>query len=207
MGDEKEATRYYRNAIFGSWDSDPARRRREVRLELCKFLLAHGETTDAKAELAALAADIPPDDVALHGQTGQLLSQAGAPAKALLEFESMLRTDPRQSEWLEEAGRTAYAAGDYAKAETYLARAVRENPSDGILSLHQTAREVLTSDPFQAGLTDQERAQRSEMHRPQHIGAYVCTAAFRSARPQQRSAGLQESHNPSHAKPGCRIAE
>ncbi len=161
MGDLDEAVRYFRAAIYGSWDKDPAQQRRTVRLELCEFLLAHDRIEDAQGELAALAADISPDDADLLEKTGRLLMKAGRPGRALVEFEAELRINPRQSQWLEDAGNAALAAGDYAKAETYLARAERENPSEEGAEMLATARDVLSGDPFQAGLSDEEQAGRT----------------------------------------------
>ena len=40
-GDVDQAIRYFRGAIFGSWEKDPAIQRRKIRLELCEFLLSH----------------------------------------------------------------------------------------------------------------------------------------------------------------------
>ena len=59
-----EAIRYYNNAIFGSWDSDPLNHRLEARLELCQFSLSKGERIQAESELIALVAIeriLPPD--------------------------------------------------------------------------------------------------------------------------------------------------
>ncbi|MBZ5642625.1 MAG: tetratricopeptide repeat protein [Acidobacteriia bacterium] len=161
IGDGDDAARYFQAAIYGSWETDPARQRRNVRLELCEFLLARNRTEDAQAELAALAADIPPGDAGLLEKTGRLLLQAGRPARALAEFEAELRINPRQGQWLEDAGNAAMAAGDYAKAETYLARAVREHSSEQAEQLLATARDVMSGDPFQPGLSDQEQARRT----------------------------------------------
>lgn len=161
MGDLDGAVRYFQAAIYGSWDKDPAQARRTVRLELCEFLLAHGRINDAQAELTALAADISPDDAPLLEKTGQLLMQAGQPERALVEFEAELRNNPRQAQWLEYAGDAALAAGDYAKAETYFARAVREDPSQESVEKLATVRDVLGDDPFQSGLSDDEQASRS----------------------------------------------
>jgi tetratricopeptide (TPR) repeat protein len=161
MGDWEQAVRYFQTAIYGSWDDDPAQQRIKVRLELFELLLGRGQTSQAQAELASLAADIPPEDATLHEQIGRLFLRAGQPSKALAEFDVALRSDPRQSRWLEEAGNAAFAAGDYAKAETYLARAARENPSDEDHELLRTVREVLDDDPLRAGLSNEERAQRS----------------------------------------------
>ena len=160
-GDADQAIRYFRGAIYGSWDNDPAQQRRNTRLELCKFLLALGRTNDARAEIAGLAADAPAEDAVLHEETGQLSLKASEPNRALAEFETALQSNPRQDHLLEDAGKAAYVVGDYAKAETYLVRSARENPSDEVLALLDTVREVLDGDPFLPGLSDQEQAQRS----------------------------------------------
>ncbi len=160
-GDADQAIRYFRSAIYGSWDKDPAKQRRNTRLELCEFLLQQGRISDAQAEIAGLAADTPEEDGALLEKTGQLFSQAGEPGRALSEFEEALRINPRQNQWLEEAGRAAFTAGDYTKAETFLARADRENPSAEITGLRNTVRDVLDDDPFLPGLSDRQQAERS----------------------------------------------
>ena len=161
VGDWDEAIRYFQAAIYGSWDKDPAQQRRNVRLELGEFFLAQGRMSDAQADLASLAADVPPDDVLSLDKTGRLLMKAGQPRRALVEFEAALHINPRQSQWLEDAGNAALAAGDYATAEAYLARAVRENPSEQDHELLATVRDVLGGDPFHSGLSDDEQANRS----------------------------------------------
>jgi tetratricopeptide (TPR) repeat protein len=161
MGDADEAIRYFRGSIYGSWEKDPAQQRRNTRLELCEFLVAQRRTRDAQAEIAGLAADTPADDGTLLDKTGQLFTQAGEPNRALAEFEAALRTSPRQNQWLEDAGRAAYATGDYAKAETYLARAIRETPSNEIVGLLGTVRDVQSGDPFLPGLSDKQQAERT----------------------------------------------
>jgi len=57
MGDAEQAIRYFQSAIYGSWEKDPARQRRNARLELYDYLVSQGRTGDAQAELAGLAAD------------------------------------------------------------------------------------------------------------------------------------------------------
>lgn len=97
----------------------------------------------------------------MHELTGQLFLRAADPARAVMEFETALRTNPKQSQWLEEAGKAAYAAGNYQKAETYLSKANRENPSDSTGELLETVRDVLRDDPYLSGLSDDEQARRS----------------------------------------------
>jgi hypothetical protein len=59
MGDPEQTIRYFRSAIYGSWEKDPAEQRRNTRLELYDYLVSQGRTIDAQAELAALTADTP----------------------------------------------------------------------------------------------------------------------------------------------------
>ena len=160
-GNIDDAVLRYRGAIYGSWEADPSRQRRNTRLELCEFLLANGRTSDAKTELAGLAADTPPDEAILHVQTGQLYLRVGDPAKAFAEFETALRTNPRQSQWLEDAGRAAYDEGDYQKAVTFLEKADRENPAPPIRELLETDMEFLRNDPYLPGLSDEEQSRRT----------------------------------------------
>lgn len=160
-GDVDQTIRYFRGAIFGSWEKEPAFQRRKVRLELCEFLLSHRRTEDAQAEIAGLAADTPAEDGALRAMNGRLFLRVGEPGRALSEFEAALRTNPRQSQWLADAGQIAFENGDYLKAETYFSRADRENPSDEIHASLKLVRDILGNDPFLAGLSDEEQARRS----------------------------------------------
>jgi len=158
--DVEDAIRYFRSAIYGSWEKDPTQQRQNTRLELCEFLISQGRSADAQAELAGLAADTPPEDAVLHVETGRLFLKTGEPGKALAEFEAALRINRRNSQWLELAGKASFATGDYPKAEAYLARAVREKPSEADEALLGTVRALLSNDPFRAGLSDDEQARR-----------------------------------------------
>jgi len=164
MGDLDQTTRYFQGAILGSWEKDPALHRRKARLELCEFLLAHRRTAEAQAEIAGLAADTPTGTPAENGvlreENGRLFLRAGKPAMALVEFEAALQIDPRQSQWLADAGQMAFEDGDYLKAEGYFSRADRENPSDEIQSSLLLVRQILGNDPFLAGLSEEEKVRR-----------------------------------------------
>ena len=161
MGDAEQAIRHYQAAIYGNWETAPSQQRRSTRLELCKFLLENGRLDDARAELAGLAADTPPEEAILHAQMGYLFLKATDPAQAVVEFEAALRSNPKQSQWLEDAGKAAYATGNYQKAETYLSQANRENPSRSIGELLETVRDILRNDPYLPGLSDEEQTRRS----------------------------------------------
>jgi len=160
-GEVDQAIRYFHGAIFGSWEKDPAIQRRNVRLELCEFLLSHRMTGEAQAEIAGLAGDTPAEDGELREENGRLFSRAGDPAKALSEFEAALHGNPRQGQWLAEAGQAAFDAGDFLKAETYFSGADRQKPSDEIHVSLLLVRDVLSNDPYMPGLSDDEQASRT----------------------------------------------
>jgi tetratricopeptide (TPR) repeat protein len=118
-------------------------------------------TDEAQAEIAGLAADTPLGDGTLREENGRLFLRVGEPAKALAEFEAAVQIDPRQGQWLVEAGQVAYENDDYLKAETYFSRAERVSPSNEIRSSLVMVRDVLGNDPFLPGLSDEEQARRS----------------------------------------------
>jgi predicted Zn-dependent protease len=68
-----EAIRYFHNAVYGVWESEPPARRRAARFELCEFLVRAGAKEEAQSELVALAADLPPD-TASHLRVARLFS-------------------------------------------------------------------------------------------------------------------------------------
>ncbi len=160
-GELDQAVRYFRGAISGSWEKDPAIQRRKVRLELCEFLLSHRMTNDAQTEIAGLAADTPAENGALREENGRLFLRVGQPGKALSEFEAALQINPRQSQWLRDAGQVAFEDGDYLKAERYFSTADRENPSEETNASLNLVQDVLGNDPYLAGLSGEEQARRS----------------------------------------------
>ena len=193
MGDVNRTVRHYREAINGSWESEPVRQRTSARLELCGFLLQNGRLNEARKELAVAAADAPQGEAILHEQIGRLFLKAGDPAKAVREFEAALQTNPRQSQWLEDAGKAAYEGGDYQKAETYLSKANRENLSNDIGELLSTVRAVLRGDPYLSGLSDEEQAHRSWRGFEQGLERLRSCVAIRRARSSSDSSGEFEN--------------
>jgi tetratricopeptide (TPR) repeat protein len=63
--DVTEALRFYHDALYAPWSPSDAEARRAVRLELIRFLMTHGQTARAWAEMLAAQADAP--DQAKHG--------------------------------------------------------------------------------------------------------------------------------------------
>jgi len=90
-GSESDAVRYYHGAIYGVWPREAEANRLNARLELCRFLIARGDTSIAEAELIALASEIPErNGASLHAQTGELFLRIGDASRALSEFHGAL---------------------------------------------------------------------------------------------------------------------
>jgi tetratricopeptide (TPR) repeat protein len=124
--DVQAAINYYRASIYGTWEGDGAVRRREVRLELSRYLIAHRELSNARAELL-IAGGNAPDNVDLALTLAQLLEQADAPHDALTYYQKVLAREPNNQSALEAAGRLEYGLGSFDKAHRLLEQAAREH--------------------------------------------------------------------------------
>jgi tetratricopeptide (TPR) repeat protein len=159
--DIPEAVQYFHDAVYCEWDGDPAVQRRAVRLELVKFLLDSDQKAAARAELIAVAANLPPD-AELQIQVGALLMNAGGYDDALRLFRQALAAKPHSAPALAGAGECYFLTAQYAQAETYLDKALRENPNlTQVVTIRDTARAVLNLDPFMRRLGEQERERRA----------------------------------------------
>jgi tetratricopeptide (TPR) repeat protein len=159
-GSIENATRYYHNAMYGVWNSDPDANRSKARIELIQFLLKKGAPDKAESELMALATSLPPDPAA-HLQAAQLFERAQDYAGALAQYEEVLRVDPGSPIALTGAGMAAYHSGNYATAQRYLRDAVNATPQDAkARELLATTDLVLGVNPFQSHISDAERNRR-----------------------------------------------
>lgn len=142
-----DAQRFYHGAIYGIWQDDPARRRREARIDLIEFLLRHRQNQQAQSELIGLAADLPPDP-ALLLRVAALLMKAGEYRRAIEEYRQVLKLEPGNPEALAGAGEGSFALQMYPEARDYLRRAVAEHNQDPqVVSQLQSADLVLQMDP------------------------------------------------------------
>ncbi len=156
-GDLTSTVRYYQNAVYGSWSGDQLDTRREVRIELIRYLLAQAQHGRALSELLVLSGNLP-DDLKLQTEAGQLFLDAGDPRRGLDRFRQALRIDPKNAAALAGAGEAAFEAGDYTSALRYL-RAV-DSPSARVAELRSTSDLVLTGDPLRPGLSLRQRQDR-----------------------------------------------
>jgi len=159
-GSVEDALRYYHNAIYGTWSADADENRRKARIELAEFLLEKNALDQARAELVALSASLPPDP-GLGLLTADLLMQAQDYPDALAEFEAVLKLDRGNAAALAGAGQAAYRSGHYRTAHRYLQSGVNASPQDAELrSLHASANLILETDPFVRRISDAERNRR-----------------------------------------------
>jgi len=156
-----DAIRYYHNAIYGIWNDSTGASRRQTRLELVDFLLAHNEKTQAQSELIASAASLPPDPAA-HARIAERLIRVNDYPDALSQYRAILELDRRNVDAMRGAGQAAFLLGDFRTAQRYLQSAkdhgLQDADADHML---QIADLVLRNDPFRRKLSDKERQQRT----------------------------------------------
>lgn len=120
-GDQKLAIERYHIALDGTWEGNGYDRRREVRLELARYLLSRKDNASARTQLL-IAASNAPDDPAIKNQIAGLLEQAQDLPDALGLYRSVAARRDAPLSALEGAGRTAFNLGLYRIAATYLNR-------------------------------------------------------------------------------------
>jgi tetratricopeptide (TPR) repeat protein len=155
--DATGAVQHYQNALYGSWRIDQGDARRQVRVELIRYLLVHDEHARALSELLVLEANLP-HDARLQTEAGQLFLDAGEPRRGLERFRQVLRSDSKNESALTGAGEAAFEIGDYTSAQRFL-RAVT-SPSSRVLMLRAITDLVLTNDPLRPGLSLRQRQER-----------------------------------------------
>lgn len=156
-----EAVQYFHDAVYSEWEGDAAVQRRAVRLELVTFLLDSDQKAAARAELIAVAANLPPV-AELQTQVGVLLVNAGEYEDALRLFHQALAAKPHSAPALAGVGECYFLTGQYAHAELYLSQALRQDSNlPRIGAMRDTARAVLDLDPFVRWLGEQERERRA----------------------------------------------
>jgi len=124
--DMQAAINYYRAAIYGTWEGDGIIRRREVRLELSRYLIAHHDLSSARTELLITGGNAP-DDMNLALTIAQLLEQADATYDALTYYQKVLAREPNNLTSLEAAGRLESGFGHFEEAYRLLEKASRDH--------------------------------------------------------------------------------
>lgn len=164
-GERPDAVRYYQSAMYGSWRADQQTLRRQVRVELIRYLLEHGDAATALSELLVLSGNLPAD-VPAHVEAAQLFLEAGDPRRALEHFQRALQVDAQEPAALAGAGESAFRLGDYTAAQRYLRAAARRDPQPPqVAELTELTTLILTRDPLAPRLSLRERADRLALAR------------------------------------------
>jgi len=156
-GDATAALRYYHNALYAPWSAEQADDRRNIRLELIRFLMATHQSGRAESELVALTSDLP-DTVALHVEVGDMFLSIGASRRALDQFERAIALAPQDRAALAGAGRAAFSVGDYEKAQHYLPEL--SDAGDDVREMRALVNLVLSGDPLAPRIGSSARRRR-----------------------------------------------
>ncbi len=151
--DQANAIKYYRASIYGTWEGDGVVRRREVRLELARYLIDHKYFNAARIELL-IAAGNSPSDPGLNTTLASLLVQTGDIADGFSYYKKALQDAPKNLAALEGAGRAAYELGNFAEAHSLLERALeskaspeKENASGDLATMLENSKRILELRP------------------------------------------------------------
>jgi tetratricopeptide (TPR) repeat protein len=159
--DTGNAERHFNGAVFGDWPDNADENRRAASLELIHYYLERGDTGHAESQLILLSGNLP-EDPQLHTRVGNLYTRVGADQRALAQFREALTLDKDYVPALEGAGEAAFRVGDFRTAQSYLTQARELDPANTIIkNLQRILDAVLALNPYQQGLPEAERIQRS----------------------------------------------
>ena len=82
QGDETQAVDDYQRAIYGNWEGDGYVRRREVRIELIKYLIERQQLERARSELLVASGNAPGDDISIQLEIASLMELAPPQAQS-----------------------------------------------------------------------------------------------------------------------------
>jgi tetratricopeptide (TPR) repeat protein len=165
-GHESEAILYYQSSLDGTWQGNGYNRRRQVRLEMARYLIARHEYNYARNQLL-IAAGNAPDDPGIKVEIAGLLEQANAPRDALSIYQTLAARREPAFAALEGAGRTAFSLGMYRLANDYFGRAMGSDAASKLTDkqaaadhfMLDTSQRVLLLYPS-FNLSPRQRAQR-----------------------------------------------
>jgi hypothetical protein len=164
--DMRSAINYYRASIYGTWEGDGIVRRREVRLELARYLIAHHDLSSAQAELLTAGGNAP-DNVNLDLILAPLLEQAEAPHDALNYYRRVLTREPGNRTALLAAGRLEYSFDRFDEARRLFEQAAQQHGLEGaganlpasVTAMMNDAARIMDIEPLRK-LAPQQRVMR-----------------------------------------------
>jgi tetratricopeptide (TPR) repeat protein len=156
-----ETISYYHRAIYGHWDQDVAENRLRTRFELIDTLARRNLKEELLAELL-LVQDQAPRDLKTRLRIGQLLLQAGSPARAADVFRATLHDAPNNADAFAGLGQAEFARGNYHAAQRDFQNALRLASADQTIRTRlDLCNDVLALDPTMRDAGPAERFRRS----------------------------------------------
>ncbi|MDQ1693700.1 MAG: hypothetical protein QOH85_1235 [Acidobacteriaceae bacterium] len=196
------AIEHYHAAIYGVWEGDGAIRRRQVRLELVRYLIRQGRFGEARDELLIAAGNDTTTRSLL--EVAGLLAEAHAPNDAFRLYHEVASRRPIVTEAVEGAGQMAFAMGHYRTANLYLDRAVTVAASGAqpLVNRPLTERNLQIARAVLAAYPSPQLPPRERLRRV--IRAYeTARARFASCSAQVQSGG----GNAAGAKPASQATQ
>ncbi len=162
QGQPERAILHYQRASIGSFDEDPARNRVLARMELVDYLEKLKRDRQARAEILALAANLP-SEPAIQKQVGQALLHFRLAREAAELFSQMIKSGLPDAAEYTGLGRAEFLMADYRKARDSFHEALKIDSGDGEAShLAEVCDRVIALDPTQRGLDSRERFRRTQ---------------------------------------------
>jgi tetratricopeptide (TPR) repeat protein len=156
----EQAESYYHRAIYGTWSTDAAVRRVQVRVELADLLATRGSPQDLLAELLPLESEA--HDSATRKRVAQLYLAAGSPARAAAAYRSLIHDDPSDHSNYAGLGEAELALGHDRAAETAFQTAGAKDRAEvaaEVDSLDPTVRRLSAAEKFARTTRVLERAR------------------------------------------------
>lgn len=129
QGHVQEAIDSYQSAVDGTWNGDAFTRRRDIRLELAKFLILQRRLPEARS-LLLIASGNGPDNPPLQLTIGGMLEQADDPSDATDVYHKAIQArgvnGTIRLHALEGEAHAAMTLGRFAQARTWLNEATAD---------------------------------------------------------------------------------
>jgi tetratricopeptide (TPR) repeat protein len=160
-GDMASSEAYYHRAIYGSWNGNAASEQIQTRLELIGLLGRQHASKEMQAELLPLEG-LTQGNSSLQAHIANLYIVAGAPARAINVYQTLLQENSKDSDAYKGLGEAELSIGDYHQAQTALLNALRLNPADSAARKRlELASSMTALDPTPRRLSSKEKYARS----------------------------------------------
>ena len=167
QGQRSVALERYQAAIYGVWEGDGTVRRRQVRLELVRYLIEQNRFGDARDELLIAAGNDKSTPTLM--EVAGLLAEAHAPSDALRFYREVAGRQPVEVQSLEGAGQMAFLLSRYKMARSYLDRALKtSNAAQPLKDLALAEKNLQIANAVVAIYPSQQLPQRERLGRVVH---------------------------------------